>query len=94
MKRRKILLCVSFVTCLEKLQLLNQGVSGVSLDPNYKELNLNFLESFEDLHEKINDADKIINNSGYKIKDLDSDICGEKLKNFVHHLNSYNLSTT
>ena len=39
-------------------------------------------------------ADKIINNSGYKIKDLDSDICGEKLENFVHHLNSYNLTTT
>ena len=35
------------------------------------------------------EADKIISNSGYKIKDLDSDICGEKLENFVHHLNSY-----
>ena len=106
-----------FVTCLEQLQLLNQGVSGVILDPNYKELIQNFLQSFEDLHEKFNvsytnqihiiesnleyleyylnstkkslgyysdqlikalhaEADKILNNSGYKIKDLDSDICG------------------
>ena len=119
-----------FVTCLEQLQLLNQGVSGVILDPNYKELIQNFLQSFEDLHEKFNvsytnkihiieshleyyldstkkslgyysdqlieamhaEADKILNNSGYKVKDLDSDICGEKLLNFVRHLNLYNLS--
>ena len=45
-----------FVTCLEQLQLLNQGVSGVILDPNYKELIQNFLQSFEDLHEKFNDS--------------------------------------
>ena len=110
-------------------QLLNQGVSGITLDPNYKQLIENFLQSFEELHEKFNvrytnkihiieshlehylneskkslgyysdqmieamhaEADKIINNSGYKIKDLDSDICGEKLENFVHLLNSYNM---
>ena len=121
-----------FVTCLEKLQLLNQGVSGITLDQNYKQLIENFLQSFEELHEKFNvrytnkihiieshlehylneskkslgyysdqmieamhaEADKILNNSGYKIKDLDSDICGEKLENFVHHLNSYNLTAT
>ena len=114
-----------FVTCLEQLQLLNQGVSSVVLDPNYKVLIQNFLQSFEDLHEKFNDsytnkihiiesnfeyyldstkkslgyysyqlveamhaeADKILHNSGYKVKDLDSDICGEKLLNFVHRLN-------
>ena len=119
-----------FVTCLEQLQLLNQGVSGVVLDPNYKVLIQNFLQSFEDLHEKFNvsytnkihiieshfeyyldstkkslgyysdqlieamhaEADKILNNSVYKAKDLDSNICEEKLLNFVHHLNSYNLS--
>ena len=38
------------------------------------------------------EADKIVTNSGYKVKDLDSDICGEKLENFIHNLNSYNLS--
>ena len=36
-----------FINCLEKLQLLNQGVSGVTLDKNYKELIANFLQSFE-----------------------------------------------
>ena len=115
---------------MENLQLLNQGVSGVVLDKNYKELIENFLNSFQILHEKFNvsysnkihiieshleyyldttkkalgfysdqlieamhsEADKILNNSGYKVKDLESDICGEKLENFVHHLNSYNLS--
>ena len=113
-------------------QLLNRSVSGITLDTNYKELIENFLQSFEELHEKFNEsytnkihiieshlehylneskkslgyysdqmieamhaeADKILNNSGYKIKDLDSDICGEKLENFVHHLNSYNLTAT
>ena len=38
------------------------------------------------------EADKILNNSGYKVKDLESVICGEKLERLVHHINSYNLS--
>ena len=33
---------IPFITCLENLQLLNQGVSGVVLDNNYKELIENF----------------------------------------------------
>ena len=39
-----------FVTCLENLQLLHEGVSGVKLDPNYKNLIDNFMDSFEVLH--------------------------------------------
>ena len=104
-----------FVQLVEKS---NQGVSGVVLAKNYKELIEKFLNSFQVLHEKFNvsytnkihiieshleyyldntkkslgfysdqlieamhsEADKIPTNSRYKVKDLDSDICGEKSK--------------
>ena len=36
-----------FVTCLENLQLLHEGVSGVKLDPNYKNLIDNFMDLFD-----------------------------------------------
>ena len=119
-----------FVKCLENLQLLHEGVSGVVLAENYKELIQNFMSSFEVLHEEFglsytnkihiieahleyyfdntrkslsyytdqliesmhSEADSILTKSGYKVNDLDSDLCGEKLEAFIHHFNSYNLS--
>jgi uncharacterized membrane protein YfbV (UPF0208 family) len=41
-----------FVTCLENLQLLHEGVSGVKLDPNYDNLIDNFMTSFEVIHKE------------------------------------------
>ena len=37
-------------------------------------------------------TEKIFSRSNYHVKDIESDIHGEKLEAGVHHLNSYNLS--
>ena len=59
------------------------------LDTTKKVLGFYSDQLIEAMH---SEADKILTNSGYKVKDLDSDTCEEKLEQFIHHLNSYNLS--
>ena len=46
-------------------------------------------KGMDDFRNAKTEADKILNNSGYKVQDLESVIYGEKLEHLVHHINTY-----